>query len=199
MEAYKMKALEYSRIGNIIPIHKLTLLTGLAGTGKSFTLLKFLNRQGIRPFVFNLDDDPTLLQFDVSGMSDNKELIRGFMQGEVIDLDGEVIVIDTYSRLVACLGLKNTQEDQLWITETLLSLCKEKRYTIIVVAHPADFATKSSVFNDNPSLARDCAEHLHFDRILASGLKNNPPVYRFYIFKGRGIGGSQSMDNWMRD
>lgn len=202
MEALKMpvyKAIELSRIGNIIPRHKLTLVTGLPGTGKSFTLLKFLNCQGIKPFVFNLDDDPTLIKFETLGMSNYKPLVKGFMEGEVTDLDGEVIVIDTYSRLISYLDLKNTLEDQLWITNTLLSLCEKKNYTIIIIGHPADFVTKSSVFNDNPELARSCAEHLHFDRIMATGLKNNPPMYRFSIFKGRDIGGAQSIDNWMRD
>ena len=45
-------------IGNLIPSNKLTLLTGLPGTGKSYSVVKFLNKEGIKPIVLNLDNAP---------------------------------------------------------------------------------------------------------------------------------------------
>lgn len=201
MEALKMKPFQitqYTRIGNIIPKHKLTLLTGLPSTGKSFSLLKFLQSQSIKPFVFNLDEDPSLIQFPTIGMSSDKDLLKGFLEGQVTDLDNEVIVIDTYSRMIAELGLANTKEDQRMITDTLLNLCKTHGYTIIIIGHPEDYVGRSSIFNDNQSLVRDSHEHLHIDKIISSGSKPIPPLYRFYINKGRGMGGTQIIDNWMR-
>ena len=187
---------QYARIGNIIPIHSLTLVTGLPATGKSFSILKFLNQEQVKPFVFNLGEDPTLLQFPYLGMTSNRNLLKGFLNGEVEDLDNEVIVIDTYSRMIAELGLENTKEEQRQLTDILLNLCRDKGYTILIIGHPEDY--RSSVFNDNLSLMRDCHEHLHFDKIMSSSSKPTPPIYRFYINKGRGIGGTQTIDNWMR-
>jgi len=197
-QASSMKILNYTRIGNIIPKHSLTLVTGLPATGKSFSILKFLNQEQVKPFVFNLDEDPALLQFPYLGMTSDKNLLKGFLNGEVEDLDNEVIVIDTYSRMIADLGLENTKEEQREITDKLLNLCKTKNYTIIIIGHPEDYVGRSSIFNDNQSLARDSHEHLHFDKIMSSSSKPTPPIYRFYINKGRGIGGTQIIDNWMR-
>ena len=39
-QASIMKILNYTRIGNIIPKHSLTLVTGLPATGKSFSINK---------------------------------------------------------------------------------------------------------------------------------------------------------------
>ena len=189
---------QYARIGNIIPIHSLTLVTGLPATGKSFSIMKFLSQQGIKPFVFNLDEDPALLQFPYLGMTSDKEALKAFLEGHIKDVDNEVIIIDTYSRMIAELGIRNTKEEQREITDKLLNLCKTKNYTIIIIGHPEDYVGRSSIFNDNQSLARDSHEHLHFDKIMSSSSKPTPPIYRFYINKGRGIGGTQIIDNWMR-
>ena len=197
-QASIMNILNYTRIGNIIPKHSLTLVTGLPATGKSFTILKFLNQEQIKPFVFNLDEDPALLQFPYLGMTSDRNLLKGFLNGEVEDLDNEVIVIDTYSRMIAELGLENTKEEQRQITDTLLNLCRDKGYTILIIGHPEDYIGRSSVFKDNQSLVRDCHEHLHFDKILSTGRTLDKPLYRFSINKGRGIGGTQIIDNWMR-
>lgn len=193
-----MKINKYIRIGNIIPKEALTLVTGLPATGKSFTILKFLNQEGIKPFIFNLDEDPTQLQFKSLGMTSDKELLKAFLAGEIEDLDNEVIVIDTYSRLIADLGLNNTEQEQRWITDTLLNLCKTKHYTIIVIGHPEDYVGKSSIFKDNQSLVRDCHEHIHFDKTLPTGKNIKNISYATYINKGRGIGGSSVIENWLR-
>ena len=44
------------RIGEIFPQNKLTLLTGLPGTGKTYSTIKAFNRDGITPIYFNLDE-----------------------------------------------------------------------------------------------------------------------------------------------
>lgn len=193
-----MKISNYVRIGNIIPKSSLTLVTGLPATGKSFTTLKFLNQEGIKPFVFNLDEDPSQLQFKTIGMTSDREALKAFINGEIEDLDNEVIVIDTYSRLIAELGIQNTEQEQRWITDTLLNLCKSKGYTIIIIGHPEDYVGKSSIFKDNQSLVRDCHEHIHFDKTMPTGKNIQNISYATYINKGRGIGGSSVIENWLR-
>lgn len=190
----------YRRVGGIIPLESLTLFTGLPGTGKSFSLMKFLNKEGIHPFVFNLDEDPTLQKFKYSGMTSSEEALKAFLRGEVTDLDNEVIVIDTYARLAETFGSgMNSQDDQINLTRLLLNLCKKHHYTIIVIGHPEDYVGKSSIFKDNQTLIRHAAEHLHLDKIMSTGRKLEPILYRFYVNKGRGIGGTFTIDDWMRD
>ena len=189
----------YTRIGKIIPHQHLTLFTGLPAVGKSYTLFKFLNMNSVSPLWFNLDEDPALLQFDFMGMTSDNDTLTAFINLEIEDLSNAVVVIDTYSRLVAELKADNNEKFQREITERLLIATKHYKSTIIVLGHPADYVGKSSIFTDNPSLVRDCHEHLHIDKLVSSSKKMEDPLYRFYINKGRGIGGTQIIDNWMRE
>ena len=186
----------YIRIGNIIPQHALTLLTALPGCGKSFTLLKFLNKHGITPLYFNLDEDPSLLAFE-SNMTSDIEVLRKVFKGHFSDLQDQVIVIDTYQRLQELLDIPYTKEGQEAITKVLMNLCKDIKCTLIVVGHPQDFVGKSSIFTDNPSLVRNCHEHIHIDKILSTK-KGVPPRYCTFINKNRGNGGTAIIEEWMR-
>ena len=188
---------QYIRIGNIIPLNTLTLLTGLPATGKSYTLLKFLNSQDIKPLYFNLDEDPALLEFK-SDMSADITLLYKVLAGEFSDVEGRVIVIDTYQRLQELFKTPATKEGQEAITAKLQEAIKEIGCTIIVIGHPADYVGKSSIFTDNPSLVRNCHEHIHIDKILSTK-KDSVPSYRTFINKGRGAGGTRIIEAWMRD
>lgn len=200
LNKYKsMKAIPYKRIGNIIPEGNVTLAVGLPSTGKSFSTLKFLNENGIEPFVFNMDSDPTLANtFKYIGMTDEKSVLRAFINDEIEDLDNQVIVIDTYTRLVDALGISNTEPEQKQISDQLESLCKKHNYTIIVIGHTEDYASKSNIFKDNQVIARNCAEYLNFDKNMGTGKNSQNISYRLVISKGRGIGGTKVIENWMR-
>lgn len=195
-----MKAIPYSRIDNIVPKNEVTLAVGLPATGKSYSMLKYLNKAGVKPFVFNMDADPTLAtEFEYIGMTDDKMVLKAFMNGEVEDLDNQVIIIDTYTRLIDALDIENTEPVQKQITNQLESLCKKHNYTIIVIGHTEDYASKNNIFKDNVSLARNCAEMLTFDKTTGTGKNAGLISYRLYIVKGRGIGGTKMLENWMRD
>lgn len=185
------------RIGNVIPINELTLFTGLPGSGKSYTLLKFLNVHKVKPILFNLDSDFALQQFDTYQFSD--EYLPSVINQQVVDLKDQVIVIDTYIRLMDVMGMcENTTAQQQCIATMLEELAKKQQCTIIVVGHPEDYVGRSSIFKDNPYLVRNAAEHIHIDKVVSTK-KNSSPEYRFYVNKGRGIGGTTIMDNFMRD
>lgn len=200
LNKYKsMKAIPYKRIGNIIPEGNVTLAVGLPSTGKSFSTLKFLNENGIEPFVFNMDSDPTLANtFKYIGMTDEKAVLRAFINDEIEDLDNQVIVIDTYTRLVDALEISNTEPEQKHISDQLEFLCKKHNYTIIVIGHTEDYASKSNIFKDNQAIARNCAEYLTFDKNMGTGKNSQNISYRLIISKGRGIGGTKVIENWMR-
>ena len=193
---YKLKFPK--RIVNIFPINELTLISGLPGTGKSFSLLTFLNKHSIEPILFNLDCDATLEKFKLKGSIHKGKILKNFIAGKYTDLDNEVVIIDTYQRAKEILKI-NTEKDQEKFTKRLLYLARKHKITIIVVGHPVDYVGRSSIFKDNPSLVRNCYEHLHLDKI--EDKRKRPPTltYRLYINKGRGIGGAKVIENWMRN
>ena len=191
----------YTRIGNIIPKHKLILVTGLAGTGKSYGLLKFLNLNNVSPIVMNLDEDPTFVNFDTVGMTSDATFIDHFLKGDFTDMQDQVIVIDTYIRLLDYVKkLPNDLEFQQQFAETCIKLVQQYNCTIIIVGHTEAYVTKGTVaFRDNPFLARNCHEHLHFDCFTPTGVKSANPHYRMTVMKGRGIGGVSMYENWLRE
>jgi predicted ATP-dependent serine protease len=200
METTEMKIINltpYKRIGGLIPENRLTLVTGLPGSGKSFSLLKFLNQEKIKPIYFNLDEDASLLTMDAI-FPDPKHL-SDFLDSKITDLKGHTIVIDTYQRVVDLIADKgNTKEFQESFTNNLLKISKEEECTIIVIGHPEDYVGKDSIFKDNQSLVRNCHEHIHLDVILPRGKTVTNTVYRTFIKKGRGITGERIIENWMR-
>ena len=122
------------RIGNMIPENELTLFTGLPGTGKSYSLLKFLNLNDVSPILFNLDQDATLQQFKLNGeLVDGKSLMN-LVKLEYKDLKDEVVVIDTYQQAKEMLGI-GSENGQQKFTQQLVKLCRESLCTVIVVGH----------------------------------------------------------------
>lgn len=196
-----MSYTSYTRIGNIIPKHKLILVTGLAGTGKSYSLLKFLNLNHVSPIVMNLDEDPTFLNFDTVGMTSDKNFIQHFFDGDFTDMQDQVVVVDTYIRLLDYVKkLPNDLEFQQQFAEVCLQLVNNYNCTLIIVGHTEAYVTKGTVaFRDNPFLARNCHEHLHFDCFTPTGVKAADPHYRMTVMKGRGIGGVVMHENWLRE
>lgn len=185
------------RIADIIPVNEVTLLTALPGSGKSYTILKFLNINKIKPIYFNLDEDAALQSF--SAYHFGKEFISAVLNQEVTDLKDQVIIIDHYLRLTLALDMpENTQMQQIKIAKQLEDLAHQQKCTVILIAHPEDYVGRSSIFKDNPYIVRNCAEHLHLDKIVSTK-KYSKPEYRFYINKGRGIGGSTIHEDWFRE
>ena len=191
----------YTRIGNILPKHKLILLTGLAGTGKSYSLLKFLNLHQVSPIVMNLDEDPTFKEFNTVGMTSDKKFIRHFFEGDFTDMQGQVVVVDTYIRLLDYMNkLPGDLEFQQLFSKVCLDLVEQYNCTLIIVGHTEAYVTKGTVaFRDNPFLARNGHEHLHLDCFTPTGVKAANAHYRMTVMKGRGIGGVSMYENWLRE
>ena len=186
------------RIDGILPINRLTLLTALPGSGKSYSLLKFLNLNKITPVIFNLDHDAALQDFAAYHYTDH-DLLKSIMCGQAEDLRGTVLIIDTYVRLLDVLDAsENTKAMQVEIAQQLEKLCDLYQCTIVVTGHPEDYVGRSSIFKDNQYLVRCAEEHLHMDKILSTK-KGTPPEYRMYVNKGRGISGTKIIDNWLRE
>lgn len=191
----------YTYLGNLIPVNEVTLLAGLAGTGKSYSLLKFLNLQSIIPIYVNLDATP--IGNLLANQYDTLFLDHAFIQRDLTGIQGKVIVLDTYQRLSEYLQyetkLKNTELQQ-HIANLLEGFAHYYGCTVIVIGHPEDYVGKDGIFKDNPILVRNCAEYLHLDSILPRGKTGTTKdiEYKLTVKKGRGNGGTRIIDEWMR-
>lgn len=185
------------RIDDLIPLNALTVLTGLPGTGKTYSLMKFLNLNKIKPIFFNLDEDASLIKH-FSMYQFDKSFLPDVLAGKATDIQGQTIVIDTYIRLMDVMGMhENTKEQQYTISNQLESLVRNNHCTLIIVAHPEDYVGRSSILKDNPYLVRNAEEHLHIDKILSTK-RGQPPEYKMYRNKGRGVGGTAVYEDWLR-
>ena len=192
----------YVYLDNLIPMNEVTLLAGLAGTGKSYSLLKFLNLQRIIPIYVNLDATP--IGELLANQYDELFLKHAFIARDLTGVQGKVVVLDTYQRLSEYLqhetGLKNSELQQ-HIANLLEGFAHYYECTVIVIGHPEDYVGKDGIFKDNPILVRNCAEYLHLDSILPRGKTGSTSDidYKLTVKKGRGNGGTRIIDNWLRE
>lgn len=195
-----------NRIGGLIPENKITLLHGLPGTGKTYSLIKFLNKHNIEPIYFNLDY--TSIGSLKTKMFD-EEVLKEFLLKKYDSLNGEVVIIDTYIRMEDVLdkALEGTvhqlpkKEKELRISNYLEKLQSHYNCTFIIIGHPEDYVGRSSVFKDNQTLVRNSYEALYLEKIIPTkkGTTDKDISYILHIQKGRSYTGQRLIENWMRD
>jgi predicted ATP-dependent serine protease len=197
MKLPKLKISSYVRIGGIIPKNEVTVVVGLPSTGKTHTTIKFLNEHKITPVVFNLDEsvhDITLQCHSVEG-----KYITDFYNGRFSDLKDLVVIIDTYQLMTDELtNDPDSTEFKKEVSKKLREIAHTEECTIIVIGHTEDFASKDGIFEANKYLIRDCAEHIIMTAKSTNKMTNNTISYHTTIKKGRGIGGTIIIENWMR-
>lgn len=198
MKLPQQKIANYVRIGEIIPKYQLTVTIGLPGTGKTHTLIKFFNEQNITPILINLDETPVDKSLKARCLEGS--VVKHLLNDEFDDLEDKVIIIDTYQLMMTEIGNQsNTDEEQAQVSQILVHLAKEKKVTIVVIGHTEDFASKEGIFTANKYLIRDAAEVLIMGSKIMGGVGKKKAVYETTVKKGRGIGGSHVLAEWMRD
>lgn len=196
MSIKPMQLLSYTRIGNVIPLYHVTAVIGLPSAGKTYSMIKFLNMQGVRPIHFNLDE--TIVPPELSAFSIEGKHIKSLE--EFTDLKDQVLLIDTYQLMIEELELvEDSKADQKAITKKLLRIAKEKECTIIVLGHSEEYASKDGIFTANPLLIRSAAEHIVMTSKATSRQTGNTVTYHTAIRKGRGVGGTRLLDDWLRE
>ncbi len=177
-------------IGGIIPSNKLTLITGLPGTGKSYTTVKFLNSHMVKPIVINLDNSPFE---ELTADTYDHLVFHKLIDFKYDDLEGKVVIIDTYSNISLDMA-----DDE--ITHLFLRMVEEYGITLIVIAHTENYASNDAVFTDNVPLVRNAYEHIHMSKQTSSdrATKDKTIHYHSFINKGRSSGGAKVIQNWMR-
>jgi len=193
LEEQRMVLNPVERIGGLVPINKLTLFTGLPGSGKSYSCIKFLNTHDITPIYFNLDETEIGdLKADMFG----SEFLINLLELKYEDMVGQVIVLDTYTRIEHITG---------WEKETLSDIFERLALnnTVILIGHPEEYVSAGGIFKDNVMIARNCYEFLHLEKRISSktakGITDISQSFWLMVNKGRGYTGDRVIGNWMRD
>lgn len=188
----------YTFIDDVIPINEVTLLVGLPGSGKTYSLIKFLNANKIVPIHVNLDRSPT---GNLKALPYGEEVVTAcLVTDEISGLKDRVIIFDHYSRVDEFLDWGEDKKGKDRLAKAFEDLAHNHKCTVIVIAHPEDYVGKDGVFKDNKTLARNCAEYMYIDSIQPRGKTGTTAsiVHKLHIRKGRGSGGDRIIDNWMR-
>ena len=190
-------------IANIFPKNRLTLLHGQQGSGKTYSTIKCLNGVGITPLYIDLDGTTGISNLSLYRISQDY-LLRLFEEDSESNIEGEVLIIDIYTRLVPIFEEKKWNDQE--ITKQLERLVTRFNITLIVIGHTQSYVNRDGLFHDNTTLARGAAEELFLEKKLVKGkaatktTKATPSKieYTLYINKGRGNGGARSIHQWMR-
>ncbi len=179
-------------IGELVPKNRLTVLHGLQGSGKTYSLIKMLNNEAIIPIYIDLDHTDGISRLDyvrVSAKLIHTVLLKGL---DMSELENRVIIIDTYSRLHEILSKSKTNEE---ILRWLEALVNKYKITLIVVGHTKNFIGKDGVFTDNESLVRGCSEELFLEKAKYKKTTKEKAkiVYTLHVNKGRGNGGARQI------
>lgn len=198
----KLTIPNYTYLGNLIPKNKLTLLAGLAGTGKTYSLIKFFNLLNICPLYVNLDY--TSIGELSANQYDETLLHHLLIAKDLSGIENSILIIDTYQRfqdyLQSALRLVGDSLRQ-YASDVLEQAAEHYQCTIIVIGRPEYYVGKDGIFKDNPILVRNAAEYLHLDSVLPRGKSGTTTdiEYKLTVKKGRANGGTRIIDNWMRE
>jgi RecA-family ATPase len=189
-------------IAEVFPKGRVSLFHGRQGAGKTYSVIKALNVAGVIPIYIDLDDTTGVEDLHLYRVSN--QLLRDMIKGTAEGLDGQVVIIDTYTRVhddLKALGYKDKD-----ILELFEGFCKRYKITLIIIAHTRNFVGKDGIFEDNIYLARGAAEELYLDKAeykaKAATVRNKAEParveYSLHKCKGRGQGGASIEENWMR-
>jgi len=180
------------KIGGLIPEKQLTLLHGIEGAGKSYSLIKFLNENGITPIWIDFDENDDISELDYTRV-DGVNALHALLDGDLDDASEDmVLIVDTYSRLVDEMPAKYNDSE---ISSLLLELSKRAKATVVIIGHSEVFAGKPTDFQDDKKLKRDAHAVLWLEYKLLKGAYCS----NLHVKKVRGYTGKKIISNWMRD
>lgn len=184
-------------LAEVFPEKALTLLHGQQGSGKSFSCIKALNEDGIKPVYIAVEDTAGLIDLDKFYTSEEL-LIKMINREHINDLKNKVVIIDTYTRTQHLLESDYSKQG---IVDLFEALIKFYDITLIVIGHTRAFVGKDGIFDDNIYLARNSTEELFLEKTSYKKTKTEPAriEYNLHIVKGRGNGGAKVVPNWMRE
>ncbi len=188
-------------IGGIIPKNRFTLLHGPQGSGKTYSVIKMLNAEGIIPLYIDFDHSDGIDKLQFYRLSKNllNFLLSPNEETDFAELKGEVVILDTYTRIHE--ELKHSGLTDAEILTAFEYLVETYDITLIVIGHTRLFVGKDGIFQDNTFLTRGASEELFLEKTEYKKTKNAEAYieYALHVQKGRGTGGARIIQNWMRE
>jgi len=197
----RMETKPYELIGSLIPKGKITLLHGRSGSGKTYSLLSFLNKHDIEPIYLDFDDNDmykdTFKMIHLDG-----KLFVGSMRDKVFaksvkrEFRDRVIIIDTYTNCNLALSAVGSEAR----TEDIAKMFEGINCTVIVIAHTDYYSGKKAEPDTDKVFANHvaCRLHLHKEDSLDKRNKSVKTIIYLEIEKLRGVS-KNIVPNWMRE
>ncbi len=160
-------------VGEVFVKHKVNMIYGASGVGKTVSTITAINRDGITPVLFDYDDNLSPNENNCDYIHIDAHKIKTTDKA----LKEQVIVIDTYHKM----------------DHEIFKILVKNHNTIIIVGHSLDLATR----NDIPDAPSEFVNHLASKVFLAYNKKSK--TSDLTVFKCRGYRGSRIIQNWMRD
>lgn len=183
-------------LADVFPVNSLTLLHGIQGCGKSYSTIKALNSDNITPLYIAVENTTGLDELKLDYIS--PEILKVMIEKKDIEeIEGRVVIIDTYTRLHGALSGKLKDNE---IVDMLEGFIDKYSITLIVIGHTRAFVGKDGIFDDNKFLPRNCTEELFLEKAVYKATKAQPAriEYNLHVNKGRGRGGSRIIPNWTK-
>ena len=190
----KDKPLE-QKLAGLFPKHKISVLYGNSGIGKTVSVAKALNLEGITPILFDFDDNPVssevgceYILIDGNSTLVRNEDITSFKDGIEVPTD-RVIIIDTWNAFNA------------WFYSELDAIRFIQDYfignsnTVIIIDHSKDMATR----RDIPSMDETLVNHLAAKLWLREPKAKETAKYRVLEIKKLRGSNATKIVGWMEN
>jgi len=177
-----LKPVEF--ISSVFVKNGINLLYGPSGTGKTYSTIKALNLDGIKPLLIDLDNNgPSLKDTDLEvEVLDGNKIMTNLKS--ITIPSNEVIIIDTWYEFIVNSG-----------SIQILKEWRANDNTIIIIGHNKNIATKQDI----PDMEDHIANHLDSKLFLNNKITKGKITYTLQVMKLRGYTGEPVIENWMRD
>ena len=142
-------------IGELIPVGKTTLLHGRSGSGKTMSIIKYLNENEVTPYFIDFDSNDEYASMDIVHIDGYKlvDYTSDDTKKALIDsLTDGVVIIDTYALA-----------SKIFDVELFIDELNGYGITVIIIAHTVYYSGKPAepacevVFSNHVA----CRLHLH--------------------------------------
>ncbi len=177
------------KIGDLIPVGKVTLLHGRSGCGKTLSILKYMISHDVKPIFIDFDSNDEYNSMNIVHV-DGYRLIDVMKESKSVlnEFKNQTIVIDTYIK-----ANQTLLDNDIGDIHSLIDALTDRGSTVIVIAHTSYYSGKPAEPDVDVVFANHVACRLH----LHNEVKQTKTSIWLEIEKLRGTD-SRNIVDWMR-
>ena len=177
------------KIGDLIPVGKVTLLHGRSGCGKTLSILKYMISHDVKPIFIDFDSNDEYNSMNIVHV-DGYRLIDVMKESKSVlnEFKNQTIVIDTYIK-----ANQTLLDNDIGDIHSLIDALTDRGSTVIVIAHTSYYSGKPAEPDVDVVFANHVACRLH----LHNEVKQTKTSIWLEIEKLRGTD-SRNIIDWMR-